>query len=195
MRKQFLKLGQGVLLGALFAGSVIGSANAASYKIDPTHTYPNFTVNHLGFSTMHGQFGKTKGTMEFDKASGTGSVNIVIDAASIYTGFKKRDDHLRSPDFFNVVEYPEITFKSTSAKLDGKSGKVKGDLTIMGVTKNITLDVSDIKCGKHPFNPKLAEVCGFNATTSVMRTDFGMKYGVPAIGEKISISLEVEATR
>ena len=187
MKKLLLIMGMSV--------GLMGAANAASYKIDSTHTYPNFTVNHLGFSTMHGQFSKTTGSLEYDAASGKGSVDIVIDASSIYTGFQKRDDHLRSPDFFNVVEYPEITFKSTSAKLSGTGGKVMGDLTIMGVTKNVTLEVSDIKCGKHPFNPKLAEVCGFNATTSVMRTDFGMKYGIPAIGDKISIALEVEATR
>ena len=188
MKKLLLVLGMSLAV----AGT---AANAASYKIDSTHTYPNFTVSHLGFSTMHGQFAKTKGKLEYDAASGKGSVNITIDAASIYTGFKKRDDHLRSPDFFNVVEYPEITFKSTGTKLSGNGGKVMGDLTIMGVTKNVTLDVSSIKCGKHPFNPKLAEVCGFNATTSVMRTDFGMKYGIPAIGDKILIALEVEATR
>ncbi len=184
-----------LLLGLGMSLALLGNANATSYKIDPTHTYPNFTVSHLGYSTMHGQFAKTKGTLEMDRSAGTGSVNIVIDAASIYTGFKKRDDHLRSPDFFNVVEFPEITFKSTSVKLNDKTGTVKGKLTIMGVTKEVTLDVTGIRCGKHPFNPKLKEVCGFNATTSIMRTDFGMKYGVPAIGDKINIELEVEAIR
>jgi len=175
--------------------AVMGTANAASYKIDSSHTYPNFTVSHLGFSTMHGHFAKTTGKLEMDLAKGTGSVDIKIDASSIYTGFKKRDDHLRSPDFFNVVEFPDITFKSTSAKISKNGGSVMGDLTIMGVTKKVTLDVKHVKCGKHPFNPKLKEVCGFDATTSVMRTDFGMKYGIPAIGDKISINLEVEATR
>jgi len=183
------------VLGMSLGTFTTGTAYAASYTIDPTHTYPNFTVSHLGYSTMHGQFAKTKGTLEYDKASGEGSVDIVIDAASIYTGFKKRDDHLRSPDFFNVVEFPEITFKSTSAKLGSTGGKVTGDLTIMGVTKSITLDVSKVKCGKHPFNPKLTEVCGFDATASLMRSDFGLKYGVPAIGDKITIELEVEAVR
>jgi polyisoprenoid-binding protein YceI len=144
---------------------------------------------------MHGHFAKTSGSLEYDQMSGTGSVNITIDAASIYTGFSKRDDHLRSPDFFNVMEFPEITFKSTSANLKGGSGKVMGKLTIMGTTKDVTLDVSKIHCGKHPFNPKLTEVCGFDATTTINRTDFGLKYGVPAIGEKVSISLEVEAVR
>ena len=170
-------------------------ANAASYKIDSSHTYPNFTVSHLGFSTMYGQFAKTTGTLEMDLGK-SGSVNITIDAASIYTGFEKRDKHLRSPDFFNVAEFPDITFKSTKVIFSGKSkAKVTGDLTIMGVTKSITLDVPDIKCGKHPFNPKITEICGFNAHGSVKRSDFGMKFGLPAIGDEITINLEVEATR
>ena len=184
-----------VILGGLLLLLTSGYAMAAKYKIDPSHTYPNFTINHLGFSTMHGHFAKTKGSLEYDKASGTGSVNITIDAASIYTGFAKRDKHLRSPDFFSVKEFPEITFKSTSASLKGGSGTVDGKLTIMGVTKNVTLKVSKIHCGKHPFNPKLAEVCGFDAMTTIKRTDFGLKYGIPAIGDEVVISLEVEATR
>ncbi|HFE38279.1 MAG TPA: polyisoprenoid-binding protein, partial [Gammaproteobacteria bacterium] len=127
-----------------------GFAFAAKYKIDPGHTYPNFTISHLGFSTMHGQFAKTKGTLTYDQVSGKGSVDITIDVASIYTGHKKRDDHLRSPDFFNALEFPEITFKSRQANLGGGSGTVEGQLTIMGITKNVTLKVSSIHCGKHP---------------------------------------------
>jgi len=174
----------------------IGPVSAASYKIDSAHTYPNFTISHLGFSKMHGRFGKTKGSLDMDLSAGTGAVNITIDAASVDTGFKKRDDHLRSPDFFNVVEFPEITFKSSSVKFNGKSSAVvNGKLTIMGVSKDVSLNVSDIKCGKHPFNPKLNEVCGFNATTDVKRSDFGIKYGLPAIGDDVSIEIEVEATR
>ncbi len=183
------------MLGSLLLVLSTGYASAAKYQIDPGHTYPNFSVSHLGFSTMYGQFGKTTGTMEYDASSGKGSVNITIDAASIYTGHKKRDKHLRSPDFFNVVEFPEITFKSTSAKLSGGNGTVEGDLTIMGVTKPVVLNVSKIRCGKHPFNPKLTEVCGFDATTKIKRTDFGMKYGMPAIGDEISIVIGIEGTR
>jgi polyisoprenoid-binding protein YceI len=171
-------------------------ANAASYKIDPMHTYPNFTISHLGFSKMHGRFGETSGSLEMDLNKGTGSVEVTINAASVDTGFKKRDDHLRSPDFLNVMEFPEITFKSTDIKFKGKSkATVKGKLTIMGTTKNVTLNVDKITCGKHPFNPKINEVCGFNATTSIKRSDFGVKYGLPAIGDEMDIELEVEATR
>ena len=115
------------------------SAHAAKYTIDPMHTYPNFTISHLGFSTMHGTFTKTKGSLEMDRAAGKGKVEISIDTSSIWTGFHKRDDHLKSPDFFNAVEFPEITFKSTNVKFNGDSkAKVTGDLTIMGVTKSTT---------------------------------------------------------
>ena len=92
--------------------------NAADYTIDPSHTYPNFTINHLGFSTMHGRFNKSSGKLSIDLEKGTGSVDVTIDVASIDTGFKKRDDHLRSPDFFNANEFPSITFKSTNVKIN-----------------------------------------------------------------------------
>lgn len=166
-------------------------SSAATYKLDPTHTYPNFEISHLGFSTMSGMFTSSKGSFEMDQGKGTGSVNVTIDAASIFTGFKKRDDHLRSPDFFNVNEFPEITFKSTSVKFKGKkAATVNGKLTIMGVTKNVTLDVDSIVCGPNPFNKK--ETCGMNATTTIKRSDYGMMYGLPAIGDEVKIRLEAE---
>lgn len=168
-------------------------AFAASYTIDPAHTYPNFTINHLGFSTMHGRFDKTSGTLELDQAKGTGSVDIVVDMTSVNTGFKKRDDHLRGPDFFNSVEFPTMTFKSTKVEFKGKGAVVTGNLTIKGVTKAVKLDVASINCGVHPFNKK--NVCGFDATTSVKRSDFGIKYGLPAIGDEMNIQIEVEAVK
>jgi polyisoprenoid-binding protein YceI len=166
---------------------------AASYTIDPAHTYPNFTINHLGFSTLHGRFGKTSGKLTMDKAKGTGSVDVVIDVASVDTGFKKRDDHLRSPDFFNAVEFPQITFKSTKVTFQGKGATVVGDLTMKGVTKSVSLAVDSINCGVHPFSKK--QVCGFNATTQLKRSDFGIKYALPAVGDDVSLTLEVEAVK
>ena len=180
-----------VLLSAILLLPATGIAD--SYTIDPTHTYPNFTINHLGFSTLHGRFAKTSGTLSMDKAKGTGSVDIVIDAASIDTGFKKRDDHLRSPDFFNVVEFPEMTFKSTKVTFSGKGATVVGDLTMKGVSKSVTLTVDSINCGVHPFNKK--DVCGFNASTQLKRSDFGIKYALPAVGDDVMLSIEVEAVK
>ena len=179
----------------IFAAMMLVSMNslAASYSIDPTHTYPNFTINHLGFSTLHGRFGKTSGSLTMDKAKGTGSVDIVIDAASIDTGHKKRDDHLRSPDFFNAVEFPEITFKSTKVTFSGTGATVVGDLTMKGVTKSVTLAVDSINCGVHPFSKK--DVCGFDATGKIKRSDFGIKYALPAVGDEVNLMIEVEAVK
>lgn len=164
---------------------------ADSYTIDPSHTYPNFTISHLGFSTMHGRFNKTTGKLTMDKAKGTGSVDITIDAASIDTGFEKRNEHLRSPDFLNAAESPEITYKSTKVTITGDKATVEGNLTIMGTSKPVTLNVDKITCGAHPMNKK--EMCGFNATAAIKRSDFGVKYGLPAIGDEMQLNLEVEA--
>lgn len=163
------------------------------YTLDPTHTYPNFSISHLGFSTMHGRFDRTMGKLEMDQEKGVGYVEIVIDVASINTGMKKRDDHLRSPDFFNAMEFPEITFKSTKVMFEGKGAIVTGDLTIMGVTKSVSLDVKSINCGVHPFNKK--DVCGFDATAKIKRSDFGLKYGLPAIGDEVNLIFEIEAIK
>ena len=169
------------------------AAFADTYTFDSPHTFPNFVINHLGFSNIHGRFNNTTGTMTMDREKGTGSVEVVIDAASIDTGFKKRDDHLRSPDFFNVNEFPEITFKSTKVSFKGKGAEVTGNLTMKGVTKPVTLTVDSINCGPHPFNKK--EMCGFGATATIKRSDFGVNYGLPAIGDEITLSLDAEAVK
>jgi len=166
---------------------------AENYTLDPNHTYPSFAINHLGFSTMHGRFDKTSGSLSMDRAKGNGSLDVVVDMASVSTGMKKRDDHLRSPDFFNVAEFPQMTFKSTDVKFTDLGAQVTGDLTIKGITREVTLNVDSIHCGVHPFNKK--EVCGFGATTTIKRSDFGIKYGLPAVGDELSISIEAEAVK
>jgi len=178
---------------AIVSSTFAMASMADSYTIDPAHTYPNFTINHLGFSTMHGRFNGTTGSLTIDQVKGTGSVDIVVDMASVDTGFKKRDDHLRSPDFFNVKEFPSMTFKSKTVDFKNAGATVVGELTIKGVTKPVKLEVSSINCGVHPFNKK--DVCGFNATTSIKRSDFDIKYGLPAIGDEMSIQIEVEAIK
>ena len=168
-----------------------------SYTIDSLHTYPNFTINHLGFSTMHGRFGKTTGKLTIDREKGTGVVDVVIDAASVNTGFEKRDDHLRSPDFLNVVEFPEITYKSTKVVINSdKSAVVDGNLTLAGVTKPVRLNVKRMNCAINPMDPKKEKfVCGFDAETKIKRSAFGVKFALPAVGDEMGISLAVEALR
>lgn len=178
------------------AMTVSVSAYAAEeYTIDPLHTYPNFEINHLGFSTMHGRFGKTEGELTIDWENNTGEVDIVIDAASVDTGMKKRDDHLRSPDFLNAAEFPEITYESTNVVInDDKTAKVEGELTIMGVSKPVTLDVKSINCGEHPMQ-KGTFVCGFDAEGKIKRSDFGVTYALPAVGDEMKLNIQVEAKR
>jgi len=165
---------------------------ADSYTIDPAHTYPNFTISHLGFSTMHGRFEKTTGKVTLDRAAKNGSVDITIETGSISTGFEKRNDHLKSPDFFNAAEFPTITYKSSAIHFKGDTpSSVDGELTISGVTKPVTLTINTFKCGAHPMNKK--EMCGADASAQVKRSDFGIKYGLPAIGDDVKLEFEIEA--
>lgn len=181
----------------VFAGiatvAVSVTANAETYELDPAHTYPYFSISHLGFSTLRGRFNNTTGKVTIDKAKGTGSLEIVIDVNSIDTAHEKRDKHLRSPDFFNAAEFPKMTYKSSKVTINNDSAMVEGNLTMMGVTKPISLKVEKISCGVHPFSKK--EVCGFDATGTIKRSDFGMNYGAPGIGDEITMYIEAEGVK
>jgi len=167
---------------------------ADSYTIDPLHTYPRFRINHLGFSTMQGRFDKTTGKVTLDRAAKTGSVELAIETASVSTGFVKRDDHLKSPDFFNAAEFPTITYKSTAIHFKGDTpSSVEGNLTISGVTKPVTFTIDAFNCGANPMNKK--EECGADASADIKRSDFGVKYGVPNIGDDVKLVLEIEAIK
>ncbi|MGD8593465.1 MAG: YceI family protein [Gammaproteobacteria bacterium] len=191
MNKMLLGMLAGV---ATLTVSMMANASTETYELDPAHTFPHFSVNHLGFSTMRGRFNTTSGTVTMDKDKGTGSVAIEIDVSSIDTGHDKRNEHLRGPDFFNATEFPKMTYKSTKVTINkDNSAVVDGNLTIMGVTKPVTLNVEKMNCGVHPFNKK--EVCGFDATATIKRSDFGMKYGLPAIGDEINMIIEAEGVK
>ncbi|MCP4469550.1 MAG: polyisoprenoid-binding protein [Gammaproteobacteria bacterium] len=182
------------LIVAALAAFPFNALQAADYTIDPGHTYVSFAINHLGFSTMRGKFDRQSGSMHYDPAGKKASVTVEIDAASIDTGHDKRDAHLRAPDFLNAVENPTITFESTAVTWSGdKLASVSGDLTILGVSKPVTLEIIAMNCGTHPFNKK--QICGFDATASIKRSDFGVNYGLPAIGEVLDLQIEIEASK
>ncbi|MES2354856.1 MAG: YceI family protein [Pseudomonadota bacterium] len=163
-----------------------------TFNADPGHTYPSFEISHFGFSVMRGRFDKTTGTATLDRAAKKGSVDVTIDAASIDTAHAKRDEHLRGPEFFNVQKFPNLKFKSDDFKFDGdKLVAVNGQLTMLGVTKPVTLQVRLFHCGPHPFAKK--EACGVDAATTIKRSDFGMATMLPAIGDEIKIAIEMEA--
>lgn len=175
----------------------VSAAGATEYKIDPAHSNVTFKIRHL-VSKTSGSFEKVTGTINHEKGKPeTWVVNAEIDATSINTGNKKRDDHLRSRDFFDVKKYPKITFKSTKVEdADEDSAKLIGDLTMHGVTKPVTLDV---QMGGEGVDPMGTKKIGFSAKTKLDRKDFGIVFnkvldaGGTVLGDDVEINLEIEA--
>ena len=169
-------------------------AAVETYTIDPRHTFPSFEVNHLGFSLQRGRFNKTSGKVTVDREARQGSIDVVIDAASISTGVDKLEDHLRAEDFLNTAKHPTITFKSTSLAFDGDRLKTaSGELTMAGVTKPVTLTAEMFNCGLHPMNKK--PMCGGEFVAKIRRSDWGIKYAIPALADEMLLRINVEATR
>ena len=187
------------LLGALaLALPFTLSAAPENYTLDPNHTYAYFEVEHLGVSNLRGRFDRSSGKFSVDRAAKAGSVELALETASVSTGDNVKgsrprtlDDHLRTADFFNVAEFPRMTFKSTGVKFAGDSpAEIAGNFTLLGVTKPLTLKVERWVCKDNPMSKK--PMCGGNASGSVKRTDFGMKYGVPAIGDEVRLWVQIE---
>ncbi|MEJ7670272.1 MAG: YceI family protein [Casimicrobiaceae bacterium] len=186
---------------ALVAAALPLSVSAApeNYTIDPYHSFVHFEVDHIGgLSRMRGRFDKTAGKFTLDQAAKTGSLDVTVQTTSVTTGDndkgsrpRTRDEHLRTPDFFNVAEFPTMTFKSTSVAFKGDNlGSIEGNLTLLGVTKPVTLNIERWKCMPHPQSKK--DMCGGNATGVVKRSDFGMKFGIPSVGDELALFIEVE---
>ena len=153
-----------------------------------------FRINHLGVSNFYGRFTGIAGELTVAEG-GTGSATVKIDAATVDTANKQRDDHLKSPDFFSVEEFPEITFKSDALKhMGGDKFEAKGTLTLHGVSKEITVPVERI--GAKDTGPKMGFRAGFEGTGTFKRSDFGMKYGLGGpLGDEVKLILSVEAQR
>ncbi len=174
-------------------------AVTGAYTLDTYHTYVHFEVDHIaGISRMRGRFDKVTGKFTLDMAGKTGSLDVIIQTASISTGDNERasrprarDEHLRSPDFFNVAEFPTMTFKSTKIIFKGDvPGTIEGTVTMLGVTKPVTFNVEHWRCAPHPASKK--DMCGANATGTIKRSDFGMKYGIPSVGDEQKLWIEME---
>lgn len=165
------------------------------YSFDPVHTQIMFEVDHLGFSLSHGRFTKFSGGFHFDEdAPEKSTVDITIDTNSIYMNSSEWENHLKNADFFNVAVFPQMTFKSTSVvKTGDRTASVTGDLTLLGVTKPVTLDVTFNKAGIHPYNKNY--ICGFSVKGGLKRSDFGMNFGLPGIGDDVKLDIEIEGVR
>ncbi|WP_421723263.1 YceI family protein [Bauldia sp.] len=181
-------------LAAVAAAScLITPALAAdAFTIDQSHTSVVFFIDHLGYSDLIGRFNDVSGTFDFDQENIENSnIALVIDATSIDTNHEPRDDHLRSPDFLNVEEFPEITFESTAIEQTGDTtGEVTGDMTILGVTQPVTFAVTLNQIAPNPQSGDM--VAGFSARAQVDRSDFGMTFGQGGIGDVLDLFIEVE---
>ena len=193
-------LGMGALLflGAVAGTTTAAKAEPADFVLDPTHTYITFFVSHIGYSDMAGMFLESSGSFSYDEeAKELKSATVTVKTDSVFTNHDERDGHLRSADFLNTGEFPEMTFVATKAeKLSDSEGKLTGDLTLLGVTKPITLDVRLNKAGNYPFGDGHYAV-GIDATGSFKRSDFGMSYGVDGniVGDEIKLVIGIEGIR
>lgn len=177
------------LILLLFNSSLI--AAPITWTFDPQHTYVLWKIDHLGFSTQTGKF-YANGTLTLDESNPQkSSVNASINIADIVTGIPELNEHLEGQLFFNKIKFPTATFASNKVELSGKNtAKVEGVLTLHGVAKPITLNVTLNKIGKNPINDKIT--AGFTATTALNRSDFGMNTLLPQVGDKVTIEINAE---
>ena len=180
------------LLSVLLAMAAAAAAQAGTWQIDPNHSAAQFSVRHLGVSTVRGAFMKVTGSATYDNADpAKNTVDVSIDANSVDTRVQMRDNDLRSPNFLDVQKYPTITFKSKQVKPAG-AGKlaIVGDLTIHGVTKEVTLDVDGPSAPiKDPWGNQRI---GASASTKINRKDFGVNGGPGVVGDDITITIDTE---
>jgi polyisoprenoid-binding protein YceI len=170
-----LFLAAATLLAAACAGTAL--AAPVAYNIDPHHTFPSFEADHMGISVWRGKLNKSSGTVTFDKADGSGAIDISMDLSSIDFGHDK---------FFNVKKHPKATYKGRfDGAVNGVPAQVVGDLTLHGVTRPVTLKLNSLKCIPHPMLKR--EVCGADATATFNRDEFGL-----GVGKEYGFSMDVK---
>lgn len=175
---------------ALLLVASAASAAPTAYTIDPTHTYPSFEADHMGISVWRGKFNKSSGKVLYDKATGTGSVEIVTELASVDFGMDALSSWARGKDFFDVKKHPRAVFKgSLQAPVDGVPTRLVGELTMHGVTQPLTLTVHSLKCIQHPMLKR--DYCGADASGSFDRDAFGLGAGKD-YGFKMNVDLRIQ---
>jgi polyisoprenoid-binding protein YceI len=176
----------------------VASATAASstYSIDPDHTHPSFEVDHFGgLSTWRGTFKKSSGTVTLDTEAKTGTVDVLIDTATVDFAHDKLNEHVSSPEMLDVARYPTAEFKGRFVEFaKGAPSAVAGTLTLHGITKPVTLTINSFKCIEHPMLKK--QVCGADASGSFNRADFGVNYGQQyGFKQDVLLRIQVEGVK
>lgn len=189
-----MRLRSALVLYAAMAGTA--AATPASYTVDPDHTHPSFEVDHLGgVSTWRGTFKKTSGSIVLDAAAKTGTVDVIIDAASIDLAHDRLNARVAGPDILDTAMFPTATYKgSLGGFSNGAPTIVSGELTLHGVTKPVALTINSFKCVPHPVIKR--EVCGADATGTFNRADFGVDYGQKSgFRQDVVLRIQVEAIK
>tara|TARA_B100000965_G_scaffold406435_1_gene445356 strand:- start:984 stop:1571 length:588 start_codon:yes stop_codon:yes gene_type:complete len=185
---------------ALLCFSTVSFAKGDFYEIDQTHFSLGFLVEHAGYAKTLGMFKKVSGSFYYDEAQKKVSdIVIEIDTNSVFTNHEKRDAHLKSPDFLNVDSYPIMTFVVKNHNLDENQNRIEGELTLLGITKPIVLNLTINKIEEYPFRIGLTKpmVMGVSGSASFNRSEFGMIYGIEKglVGDTIDLIIEFEARR
>jgi polyisoprenoid-binding protein YceI len=163
---------------------------AGSYEVDSKHTQVNWQVNHFGFNDYFGLFGDVTGTLDIDPANlAAAKVDVTIPIASIATSSAGLTKHLQTPDFFDVAKFAKARFVSTSVTADGPRAMIKGDLTMLGVTKPVELETRFEGAGDNPMSKKAT--VGFHASTTIKRSEWGMTKYVPMVGDEVKLRISV----
>jgi polyisoprenoid-binding protein YceI len=183
-----------ILVLILAAQAAAAWADEESFTMDHTNTFPSFEVGHMGFSTQRGRFKQTRGMVVMDEQKKSGKVDITINANSIDTGIKQLDEVLRKFDFLNVAQYPTLTFRSSQFKFNSdKLVAVDGTLTMLGVSRPISLKVTHYKCGIDVASSKY--ICDVDAEASFKRSDHGMTKFIPIVSDEVKLRIQVKAAR
>jgi polyisoprenoid-binding protein YceI len=187
-----MKIKNKTLLAALLMGvSVTAAAAPETFTLDPTHTFPSFEIGHQGISVMRGKFNRSQGRAMFDAELQQGAIDVRVDASSGDTGHEGLNKKLLGLNFFRTAQFPEIVFQSSQVEFkDGKPVAAVGNLTLLGVTKPVTLEIRDYACTLQFLTRR--PMCGADVHAVIKRSDFGMNYGIPLIGDEVKLAIEVE---
>ncbi|MFZ7093364.1 YceI family protein [Primorskyibacter sp. 2E233] len=181
------------LAAALAAATPLAASESASYVLDPSHSQIVFTYNHLGYSTSYGMFSGFEGQISWDKQTpANSSVTVEFPVRSMLTGWEARFDHFMSGDFFDAADDEKVTFSSTAIEVTGENtANITGDLTLNGVTKPVTLAAKLNQEMDHPMEGK--PWAGFDATATLVRSDFGLGAFAPYVSDEVQLMISVEA--
>jgi polyisoprenoid-binding protein YceI len=181
---------------ALFAAfaAVVPAGAAERYVLDPEHTFPSFEIRHQHVSWFRGKFNRSQGRVALDPGGTENLIEVVVDPASVDSGHDGLNAKLLGANFFQTARFPEVRFVARDIEFrDGRPVLARGELTLLGETRPVILEIREFACGRH--FPSFRHFCGADVHAVIRRSEFGMNYGIPLIGDEVRLAIEVEAFR